>query len=181
MRNKVNILGNNYNLTPGPHAVSSTGCWLSQSIAVFTPSLPPWGGFPWVLRVSVPSLKTPKQIHWLVVCCGARGTRGIINQINRSYMSNECVNEKFDWLKRRQDIVPWFRYRLDVLYKVPVDAQFDSFPSPEFFKNRILIKVLHCIFSWFQTKHSYTYVFVFWLWFVLLTIDIFLFSFVKWR
>lgn len=28
----------------------------------------------------------------------------------------------------------------DVLYKVPVDAQFDSFPSPEFFKNRILIK-----------------------------------------
>ncbi|CAH3195917.1 unnamed protein product, partial [Porites evermanni] len=28
----------------------------------------------------------------------------------------------------------------DMLYKVPVDAQFDSFPSPEFFKNRILIK-----------------------------------------
>lgn len=28
----------------------------------------------------------------------------------------------------------------DVLYKVPVDAEFMSFPSPEFFKNRILIK-----------------------------------------
>lgn len=28
----------------------------------------------------------------------------------------------------------------DVLYKVPVDSEFTTFPSPEFFKNRILIK-----------------------------------------
>ena len=88
-----------------PNAVSLFGCWLTSSCNLiiglaqwfnllfsFPPPHP--GGFSWVHRVLAPSLKMPKQIHWLIVCWNAQGTRGIIILTTLQEIN---TNFKFKW------------------------------------------------------------------------------------